>query len=269
MTVPTTIAPNRDLLRDVVSIANAAGHRLLQLFDPTSRPSDRVEMFAAAQRNEQASSLGLRDSLQRIRPHSGWVDTALESSELQDGEWWTVDAVEGNVNHVHGMHEWGISITLIRDRVPILTVVRQPMADLTFTALHGGGAHLNGTALSASTKTSLDAALAATGQAEFGQESTYSRIGRSVSKMLRETLLVRATVPSTFPMLLVARGQNDVFWQYEPVLPGVAAGVLLVTEAGGRVSQTDGTPWVPGSTSILVAAPGVHAAAVGILSTIK
>jgi myo-inositol-1(or 4)-monophosphatase len=69
-------------------------------------------------------------------------------------------------------------------------------------------------------------------------------------------------------MLLVATGQHEVFWQYAPVLPGVAAGVLLVSEAGGIVSRVDGSPWQPGSPDILVAAPGVHVAAVAALREI-
>jgi len=76
-------------------------------------------------------------------------------------------------------------------------------------------------------------------------------------------------VPSTFPMLLVATGQSDVFWQYEPVLPGVAAGVLLITEAGGAVSRIDGSPWTAGSPDILAAAPALHHAAAGALAAVS
>ena len=87
--------------------------------------------------------------------------------------------------------------------------------------------------------------------------------------MLSRALLVRAFVLSTFPLLLlVAAGQHDVFWQYEPVLPGVAPGLLLVTEAGGTASRIDGSPWEPGSPDILISAPGVHQAAVDALATV-
>jgi myo-inositol-1(or 4)-monophosphatase len=85
--------------------------------------------------------------------------------------------------------------------------------------------------------------------------------------MLGHALLVRVFVPSTFPLLLVATGQHDVFWQYEPVLPGVAAGALLVTEAGGTVSRIDGSGWRPGSPDILVAAPALHQAAAAALAS--
>lgn len=183
-------------------------------------------------------------------------------------EWWVVDAVEGGVNYVHGMPEWSVTVTLLRGSEPVLTVVRQPAGDRTYTAVRGAGAYLNGARLRVSAKTSLDAAIAVTGQAEAGQEGTFRRIGASVAAMLSRALLVRAFVPSTFPLLLVAAGQHDVFWQYEPVLPGVAPGLLLVTEAGGTASRIDGSPWEPGSPDILISAPGVHQAAVDVLATV-
>jgi myo-inositol-1(or 4)-monophosphatase len=58
-----------------------------------------------------------------------------------------------------------------------------------------------------------------------------------------------------------------VFWQYEPVLPGVAAGILLVTEVSGTASRIDGSAWRPGSPDILVTNAALHPAAVAILST--
>ena len=225
--------------------------------------------MATVGRHTEELVLGeLRPELASLRPGAGWADDDMETTPLPPGEWWVVDAVEGAVNYVHGLPEWGVTVTLMRDSQPVLTVVRQPVGDLTYTAVSGGGAHLNGRPLRTSAKTGLDAAIAVTGQAEAGQDDTYRRIGESVTAMLGQALLVRTSVPSTFPMLLVAAGQNDVFWQYEPVLPGVAAGALLITEAGGVVSRIDGSPWSPGSHDILAAAPGLHQAAVGALAVV-
>jgi myo-inositol-1(or 4)-monophosphatase len=69
---------------------------------------------------------------------------------------------------------------------------------------------------------------------------------------------VRSTVPSTFPLLDLAAGHVDAYWQYECDLIGVSAGALLATEAGGVVTDLRGQPWQPGRTDILAAAPGVH-----------
>lgn len=259
---------SNELLDSMAAIARAAGGRLLAVYSPTSRPRSRDDMFGAGQRNEEVSLQGMRDALTALRPAAGWVDEDQETTELPDGEWWTVDAVEGNVNNVHGMSDWCVVITLIRNGVPVATTIYQPVGDLLYTASQGGGAFLNGTPLRVSDKSQFNAAIVATGQAEADQQNTPRRIGNSITAMLHKALLVRATVPSTFPMILVASGHNDVFWQYEPVLPGVAAGILLVTEAGGRATRIDGSPWRPGAADILVATPGLFAEAVQTLANI-
>jgi myo-inositol-1(or 4)-monophosphatase len=257
-----------ELLELVRPIAHAAGERLLARYSPDARPAKISDIAGAGHRNEEAAGPGLRQALTAIRPGAAWVEDEQETAPLPKGEWWSVDSVEGNVNHVHGLPEWCVSITLLRDGIPVLTVVRQPVGDLTYSAVRGGGAWLNGRPLTVSAKQDLSTAIVATGQAEAGQQNTYRRIGESITAMLHQALLVRATVPSTFPMLLVATGQNDVFWQYEPVLPGIAAGILLITEAGGTVTRIDGTAWTPGSPDVLVATPALHPSAAKILAAI-
>ncbi|MFD4506487.1 inositol monophosphatase family protein [Streptomyces sp. NPDC058457] len=277
MTVPpaadasaTPIAPAqyRKLLDAVVEIATEAGRALEARYSTAARPAGRHDMFRTGTADGQVSLDILRPALTALRPEARWLTDEYETTELPAGEWWVVDEVEGNVNHVHGLPEWAVTVALVRDGQTVLAVVRQPVGDLTYTALRGAGAHLNGTPLKVSAKTELNAAIVVTGQAEADQDGTYRRIGQSITAMLDSALLVRASVPSTFPMLLVGAGHNDVFWQYEPVLPGVAAGALMITEAGGTVTRIDGTPWTPGADTILATAPALHAPAVQVLSAI-
>ncbi|GAB3899076.1 inositol monophosphatase [Kibdelosporangium lantanae] len=210
----------------------------------------------------------LRGQLTALRPGARWVEDEQETTPLADGEWWAVDDVEGAVNLVHGGPEWSVNVSLVRDQEPVLTVVHQPVGDSTYTAVRGGGAYRDDQPLAVGRKTTLDAAIVGTGQAEADQEGTYRRIGQSITAMLGHALLVRASVPSTPPMLQVATGQQDVFWQYEPVLPGVAPGILLVTEAGGIATRIDGSPWRPGAHDILVTTPALHTAAVEVLAEV-
>src|SRR5580693_8609113 len=145
------------LLAAVVEAATAAGDRLMADFSPAARPASRSDMAAGGRHLEELVLAELRPKLARLRPAAGWVDDALETTPLPSGEWWVVDAVEGAVNYVHGMPEWAVTVTLLRDGEPVLTVVRQPVGDLTYTAVRGEGAYLNGTRLRTSAKTALDA----------------------------------------------------------------------------------------------------------------
>ncbi|TBN57614.1 3'(2'),5'-bisphosphate nucleotidase CysQ [Glaciihabitans arcticus] len=258
---------NDQTVAAVAAIAKNAGQRLLDVFSPDARPVDRDELQRVAARNEQVSADGLRDALHELRPDARFIDGDLETTALPDsGEWWAIDNAEGSVNHVHGLAEWGVSIALIVDRRVELAVFRQPIGDLTYTARRGFGSWLNGSRLTVAQKNDLDIAIVGTGQAEARQVATYAHIGRSIETMLEHAFLVRATVPSTFPMLLIAAGNMDAFWQYEPVLPGVAAGSLLISEAGGLVTTIDGGPWAPGASTIAVGSPAVHAALISVLA---
>ncbi|QGZ66857.1 3'(2'),5'-bisphosphate nucleotidase CysQ [Paraburkholderia acidisoli] len=234
---------------------------MLRRFDTATRtPDDLRDLVRAIHANDDASLAVLRPLLTQARPGARWVEDELEGGALPAGEWWLVDAVEGNVNHVHGLAEWGVSATLIRDNAPVLTAIYEPVAQRLHSALRGGGAAwLNGVPMRASTKTELRAAIVATGQAKPGEsEATWRRLGVSITAMLRAALVVRATVPATFQLAQVAAGQIDGFWQYSNVRSGQAAGALLVAEAGGIVTDLRGEPWTLASDDFLACAPGIH-----------
>ena len=258
------------LLPAVVAAVQAAGALLLARF-PARPDFTNLDGVVTAIRANDAVSLGvLRGALTQARPDAGWVEDELEGGALPASEWWIVDPVEGNINHVHGLPEWGVSATLVRDNVPVLTAVYVPLTTDTYTAVSGGGAFLNGVRLRPSAKTDLNAALVATGQARPGESSeTHRRLGQAVTAMLETALVVRVTVPATFQLVLVAAGHLDAFWQHSQVRSGLVSGALLIAEAGGSVTDTHGQPWSLSSKDFLASAPGLHQAAVAVLSAIR
>lgn len=246
--------PTAQLLEQVEAAVRLAGEALLDGYATTARPADKAEMGAVGSRLDALVTGILKPALAAIRPHARWIDEEQEMAALPPGEWWAVDPVEGAVNYVHGMGEWAVTVTLLIDNAPVLAVVHQPVAGATWTALRTAGAFLNGRPLGVSAKTDLDAAIVT-----MTQPRTRNRcFGAAVAALLDEVLFVRSTVPSTFPLLDLAGGHVDAYWQYECDLIGVAAGVLLVTEAGGTVTDLRGESWRPGHTDIVAAAPGVH-----------
>jgi myo-inositol-1(or 4)-monophosphatase len=178
-----------------------------------------------------------------------------------------VDPAEGNVNHLHGLPEWAVTATLVRENQPVLAVVHLPLTGQTYTALAGGGAHLDGNPLHVSGTASLGLSLVATSQARPDEDvAIVRRIGSSITAMLYDALVVRTSVPATLHLLNVAAGRIDAFWQFAAARADLLPGALLVAEAGGRISDTQGRPWTPGSESFLAAAPGIHAEAIATLS---
>lgn len=249
----------------VVELVKEAGVVLSSRFSAEARPMDEASMLEALRANDEASLAVLQAPLLAMRPGSRWVEGSLETSALPSGDFWAVDAVEGNINHVHGAPEWCVTVTLIRDGVAQLAVVHQPIGNHTWTAVKGHAAFADGVRLQGSRKTSLNVAIAATGQAEPRQTETFARFGQSMTAMLSHALLVRATVPTTFPLLALAEGRVDVFWQLGVVLPGVAAGMLIAKEAGAVATSLNGAEWKTGDDTLLVGPPVLHALALEVL----
>jgi myo-inositol-1(or 4)-monophosphatase len=258
-----------ELLPEVVAAVKAAGAHLRERFSADSRLDSLDEIVAAIYANDAASLEFLRAPLEKARPGAGWAEDELAGGALPDGEWWVTDPVEGNINHIHGMTEWAVTATLVRDNQPVLTAVHLPLTGETYTAVEGGGAYLDGVRLKPSAKTALDGALVGTGQARPGEDKrTYELIGRSVTAMLENALTTRVSVPATLQLIQVAAGRMDVFWQFSEVRSGLVAGALLVAEAGGTVTDIHGEPWGLASADFVAAAPALHKAAVGVLSAV-
>jgi myo-inositol-1(or 4)-monophosphatase len=258
------------LLADVVTIVENAAAHLAERFTPDARPGSSEAVADAIYALNDAIIPLLQAPLLAARPGSQWVDDELDGGALPLGEWWVIDPAEGAVNHVHGITEFAVTATLVRDNLPVLTVVRLPMAATTYTAIAGKGAWQDGVALRPSDKTELTLAMAGTGQARPGEDAeTYRRIGESVTAVLNAGAVVQVSVPATLQLIHVAAGRRDVFWQFSNVRSGLAAGALLVAEAGGRVTDTHGEPWSVASRDLLATAPRLHGDAVEALSGIR
>ncbi|MFJ2958052.1 inositol monophosphatase family protein [Streptomyces sp. NPDC087270] len=268
-----SVAPSSDLdraLLDTVTAAvRAAGATLRERFTADARGSGLDEIVGEIHANDAAVLDVLMPPLLSARPGSRWAEDELAGGALPPGEWWVVDPAEGNINHVHGMPDWAVTATLVRDNRPVLTAVHLPLTGATYTAVAGLGARLDGRPLRVSAKNDLAAALTGTGQAKPGEdERTFRRIGASVTAMLVAGLVVRVSVPATLQLIHVAAGRMDAFWQFSDVRSGLVAGALLVAEAGGTVTDIDGAPWSLTSRDFLAAAPGVHAATAEVLAPI-
>ena len=261
------ITSDADLLAQTEIAVRTAGAALRDRFGDVVPYRTFDELMGALAANDDAVLDILRPRLTALRPDARWVEEELAGGALPTGEWWVVDPAEGNVNHLHGLPEWAVTATLVRDNQPVLTVVHLPMTGETYTALAGAGAHLDGRALRVSRTPELGLSIVATSQARPDEdEKVVRRVGASITEMLVDALVVRTSVPATLHLLNVAAGRSEAFWQFAGARADLLPGVLLVTEAGGRISDVEGRPWTPESESFLASAPDVHADAVATLS---
>jgi myo-inositol-1(or 4)-monophosphatase len=264
-TPPHTTPDLAWLLAEVVTVVYEAGNRLLASFPPSEIPTTNTGIAQAIAANDATSRLAIESRLTAVLPNAAIADDLL-SKVLAPGEWWVVDWVEGNINHVQGHSDWGITIALVRDNAPVLAVAHFPVAQETYTAIVGQGAHLNGKRIAVSAKADLDAAIVATAQAT--PHDTFDNnhlLGTSVIAMQNAVLLVRVSVPSTVQLVQVAAGRIDGFWQHTNQPGGVVAGALFVSEAGGVLTDLHGDPWTLASSDFLASCPKLTDAIVNVL----
>jgi len=154
---------------------------------------------------------------------------------------WLIDPLDGTVNFIHGFPQVAVSVALHDPAGPLVAVVRDVFRNEEFTATRGGGAHRNGEAISVTGRSGIGQALVSTG---FG----YDRHERAadylavVEAVMRRVRGVRRTGSAALDLAWVACGRLDAHWEFNLSPWDVAAGMLLVTEAGGRVSSSRGGP---------------------------
>jgi myo-inositol-1(or 4)-monophosphatase len=155
---------------------------------------------------------------------------------------WIIDPLDGTTNFAHGYPAYCVSIGLEYDGALLLGVVLDPTRDELFVAEVGGGASLNGRRLRASSTQKLDEALLVTGFAYDIRETSQNNLDHFARFALRVQGL-RRTGTAALDLCYVAAGRFDGFWELKLNPWDTAAGVLMVREAGGRVTDFSGLPF--------------------------
>ncbi|KAL6520489.1 vacuolar transporter chaperone [Orobanche hederae] len=166
---------------------------------------------------------------------------ACGASELTDEPTWIVDPLDGTTNFVHGFPFVCVSIGLTIGRIPAVGVVYNPIMDELFTAVCGKGAHLNGRPIKASSETELVKSLLATEAGIKRDKSTLDATTSRINSFLFKVRSLRMSGSCALNLCGIAAGRIDLFYELGFGGPwDVAAGALIVTEAGGLVFDPSG-----------------------------
>ena len=169
---------------------------------------------------------------------------------------WFLDPLDGTVNFVHGLPAFAVSMGLFVDGVPELAVVHAPRLGETFHALRGGGAWLGAERLAVSATAELGEAVLATGFPYRRHELSPNNL-ENFSALFLAVRDLRRVGSAALDLAYVAAGRLDGFWELYLAPHDVAAGALLVREAGGIVCDVDGgEDWLRGG-HIVAAGPGL------------
>lgn len=187
--------------------------------------------------------------LTQARPGDGFLGEEGASAGSTTGVTWVVDPIDGTVNFVYGLPRYAVSIAAERDGVTVAGVVVDVTAGEVFTARRGAGAYVDGRLLRVRDTVPLEQRLVATGFS-YRQE-TRAVQAAAVARMLTTVRDIRRLGSAALDLCAVAAGRVDAYVEEGVNTWDVAAGTLLVTEAGGRVEARRGA----GGSTCVVAAP--------------
>ena len=197
-------------------------------------PGDFVR--AADRRAEQT----LRRELSRARPSFGFL---LEESGVVPGEdreqRWVVDPLDGTTNFLHGLPHFAISIALERRGELVAGVVYDPIKDELFCAEKGAGAYLNDRRLRVSRRGELANSLIGTGIPVLDWRGREQGFAQQLDRVSAQVAGVRRLGTASLDLAYVAAGRLDGFWEYGLKPWDMAAGIVLIREAGGMVDRLE------------------------------
>ena len=212
----------------------------------------------------------LRKELERTRPEYGFLGE--EGGEIKgDGHnRWIADPLDGTTNFLHGVPHFAISLALERDSEIIAGVIYQPISDELFWAEKGNGAFIDtpnarSRRLRVSGRKELTRGLIATG-IPFVGKGDHPAYLRKLEAVMGKTAGVRRWGAAALDLAFVAAGRYDAFFEYGLSSWDVAAGLLIVKEAGGLVTDAKGQPYVLGGPSILASNVGLRDSMIDILA---
>ncbi|HEX5215370.1 MAG TPA: inositol monophosphatase family protein [Vicinamibacterales bacterium] len=232
-------------------------------------PIDLVTAADLEVEREFRALIGRRFPAHVVLGEEGGADDAARPSKPlpSSGEGahrWIIDPVDGTTNFAHGLALFCVSIALEIDGALAVGVVYDPIADELFTAECGQGARLNGHRLRVSPETRLLDALLCTGFPYSIRERRTRQID-TFAAFLGQSRAVRRLGSAALDLCYVAAGRFDGFWEEQLHAWDMAAGALIVAEAGGRVTGYNDEPLDLFGHRIIATNGGVHDAVLGVI----
>ena len=249
------------LLNVMVQAAFKAGKSLSRDFGEVQNlqvsvkgPSDFV-----SQADLKAEKI-VRDELLKARPTYGFMGEESEETKGTDGAHrWIVDPLDGTTNFLHGIPQFAVSIALERNGEIVAGVVFNPATDELYTAEKGGGAFLNDRRLRVAARRVLSDCVIGCGVPHLGR-GNHGKFLVELRHIMGEAAGIRRLGAAALDLAYVAAGRLDGFWEANLSAWDIAAGIILIREAGGFTSDMNGTTDMFDSGNVVAGNEHIHKA---------
>jgi myo-inositol-1(or 4)-monophosphatase len=256
---------NKDFANFAIHLASIAGEVLKKYWGKLTRIEEKTHAGDLVTEADKESERLIIAEIQNEFPAHSILGEESGAVGNQDAEFlWIIDPLDGTTNYSHQYPFFAVSIGLVRRNNPIAGVVYNPIYNELFVAAKGRGATLNHYPIKVSTVNSLSQSLLATGF-PYNRRETKDNNYAEFFHLTSVTQGVRRQGSAALDLANVACGRLDGFWEQGLKPWDSAAGVLLVEEAGGKVTNYQGEPFDVYSNYILATNSRIHDALVSEL----
>ncbi len=247
------------LLNVMVQAAFKAGKSLSRDFGEVQNlqvsvkgPSDYV-----SQADRKAEKI-VKDELLKARPTYGFLGEESDEIKGTDGAHrWIVDPLDGTTNFLHGIPQFAVSIALERNNEIVAGVVFNPATDELYTAEKGGGAFLNDRRLRVAARKELSDSVITCGVPHLGR-GNHGKFLVELRHVMGEVSGIRRFGAASLDLAYVAAGRCDGYWETGLAAWDIAAGILLIKEAGGWISDFNGKTDMLETGSVIAGNEYIH-----------
>jgi myo-inositol-1(or 4)-monophosphatase len=249
-------------LEVAVEAARDAGRLLLERFGQAQRVrhKGRIDLVTEA---DEAAERAIVDRIARWFPTDGVLAEEGTTGGSDHTRLWIVDPLDGTTNYAHAYPIFGVSIAYQINGVVQLGVVYQPILDELFTAMRGGGAWLNGKPIQVSSTETLLESVVCSGFPY--QRDQLERAATLWTQVVLQAQAVRRDGAAAPDLCYVAMGRFDGFWERGIQVWDMAAGALIVAEAGGRLSNYRGSTFDAHGREIVATNGRIHGALLDLI----
>jgi myo-inositol-1(or 4)-monophosphatase len=248
------------LLNVAVIAAHRAGDTLIRNLNKLDKIKTRVKIKGHNDFVSEADHSAERVIIKTIHKH--YPDHAIiaeESGEQGESDYvWIIDPLDGTTNFLHGFPIFCVSVALMHRGQLEHGVVYDPMRQELFTASRGKGAHLDGRRIRVSGEKNLDRSLIGTGFPFRHSNKLIKPYINMLVKAIEETSGVRRPGAAALDLCYVACGRLDAFWETGLNKWDIAAGTLIIREAGGLISGLDGSNTFLDTGHVLTGSPKIY-----------
>ena len=254
--------------RVAVDAARAAGQLLHREHPRTRQVSFKGTSTNLVTEMDGRAEALVVDALLKQFPDDGILGEEGGARAGRSGRRWVIDPLDGTTNYTHGLPVYSVGIGLERDGLVELGVVYDPTRDEMFVGERGAGAWLNDMRLSVSATPALDVSLLTTGFPYDARTNPDNNLKEYATFAVRARA-VRRMGSALIDLAYVAAGRFDGFWELTLGPWDVAAGGILVEEAGGRVSDLGGGPLDINAPRLVASNGRIHDEILGVLKEIR